>query len=180
MLDMQIRNATIQDAAGIARVHVCTWRSAYRGLMPDALIDASTYEQRFELWSQILRQSEPGSAGVFVAQVDDGEIAGFASGGSARSTDLGYAGELYALYVLQAYQGQGIGRALVHAVTNQMANLGIRSMLVWALVGGPANRFYAALGGRVLAKQPFEQDGYTLYEIGYGWDDTGALIALHV
>src|SRR5215212_3643765 len=98
---MQIRKATTQDVSGIARVHVGTWRSAYRGLMPDAVIDARTYEQRFDLWSHILRQSEPSSEGVFVAHVDEGEIAGFASGGPARSTDLGYAGELYTLYVLQ-------------------------------------------------------------------------------
>jgi hypothetical protein len=32
---VQIREATVADADGIARVHVDTWRSAYCGLIPD-------------------------------------------------------------------------------------------------------------------------------------------------
>lgn len=173
---MHIREARLEDGAGIARVHVDTWRSAYRGLLPDAVIDSRTYERRLERWVQTLQMIDVSSEGVFVAQADDGRIAAFASGGPARDASLGYAGELYTLYVLQEYQSQRIGRALVRAVARYLAGLGAHSMLVWALDGGPANRFYAALGGRVLVRQPFEQDGYTLHEIGYGWDDTSALI----
>ena len=173
---MQIRKAIVDDAAGIARVHVDTWRSAYRGLLPDTVIDKRTYERRLERWAQTLQTIDASSEGVFVAQADEGRIAGFASGGPARDAGRGYAGELYTLYVLQEYQGQGFGRGLVRAVAGYLAGLGARSMLVWALDGGPANRFYAVLGGQVIVRQPFEQDGYTLHEIGYGWDDTGALI----
>src|SRR5262249_61423242 len=98
---MQVRTATVEDAPAIARIHVDTWRSAYRGLMPDAIIESRSYQRRLDRWSETLRRADGDSEGVFVALADDGRIAGFASGGPARDADLGYAGELYTLYVLQ-------------------------------------------------------------------------------
>jgi hypothetical protein len=39
MLNFKIRDATPADAQGIAIVHVKTWQCAYRGQMPDSLLD---------------------------------------------------------------------------------------------------------------------------------------------
>lgn len=35
----RIRRATAQDATRIAEVHVLSWKSAYRGMMPQAHLD---------------------------------------------------------------------------------------------------------------------------------------------
>ena len=32
---MKIRRATVEDVTGIAHVHVETWRSTYKGIIPD-------------------------------------------------------------------------------------------------------------------------------------------------
>ena len=45
-----VRSAELDDATAIARVHVATWRSAYRGLLPDeflASLSQSHYEERW-------------------------------------------------------------------------------------------------------------------------------------
>ena len=40
LLAPQIRAATSGDAPGIARVQVLTWQQTYRGILPDAFLDA--------------------------------------------------------------------------------------------------------------------------------------------
>jgi hypothetical protein len=41
---MQTREAIIADVAAIARVHVESWRTTYRGLLPDDYLGHLTYE----------------------------------------------------------------------------------------------------------------------------------------
>lgn len=48
---------------------------------------------------------------VFVAETENGEVIGFADCGNERSGDYpGIEGEVYAIYILEAYQGQNIGK----------------------------------------------------------------------
>jgi len=53
-----VRQATIDDAGDIAVVHVATWRAAYRGLMPQSLLDGLSVEARTAVWRRILRDDE--------------------------------------------------------------------------------------------------------------------------
>ena len=43
---MRIRTATADDASGMARVHVDTWRTAYRDILPASVLSALSYEAR--------------------------------------------------------------------------------------------------------------------------------------
>jgi hypothetical protein len=43
---MRIRAAVPDDAEGIARIQVLTWRHAYRDLVPDEYLDAPRISQR--------------------------------------------------------------------------------------------------------------------------------------
>jgi len=56
---------------------------------------------------------------MYVAEAATGAIAGFAHSGPERSGHKLYAGELYAIYLLAAYQRQGLGRQLTRAVANE-------------------------------------------------------------
>jgi hypothetical protein len=47
-----IRPATAEDAAGIAAVHVRSWQVAYRGQLPDALLDSLSVDQRTRWWGE--------------------------------------------------------------------------------------------------------------------------------
>lgn len=37
---VRLRDATAGDGAAMGRIKVATWRAAYRGLLPDAALDA--------------------------------------------------------------------------------------------------------------------------------------------
>ncbi len=173
---MVIREALPADVPGIARVHVDSWRTTYRGLVPDSYLASLKYEDRQAMWERAFNNPNYGGF-LYVVEAEGGEIVGFVSGGPSRSEDNAeYAGELYAIYILEAYQGQGIGRQLVEALVTRMAGAGIHSMLLWVMKDNPAERFYKALGGQKMRTQQFELDGLMLDEIAYGWKDTASLV----
>lgn len=81
---MIIRMASTADAVGIARVHVDTWRTTYRGLVPDAFLDGLSYETGRERWAKRLAEATSGQF-VLVAEDDSGAVVGFAAAGPNRS-----------------------------------------------------------------------------------------------
>jgi ribosomal protein S18 acetylase RimI-like enzyme len=166
-----IREARPEDAAGIARVHVESWRTTYPGIMPQEHLDALTYADREQTWGDTLRGSGPVPTTVYVAERDGGEIVGFAAGGRERAGDPDFQGEIYALYLLQACQGQRLGRRLVHTLARHMAEDGCRTLLIWVNALNPACRFYEALGGLPARTGQRTIKGVVYDDIGYGWDE---------
>lgn len=168
-----IREATIEDVPGIARAHIQSWRTTYKGIVPQSVIDSFTYEQREALWRRAL---SPGSRSFVYVAEEGGEVVGFASGGPAREDAPHHAAELYAIYLLQEHQGRGIGRRLFDAVVQELARRGLYSMAIWVLAENPACGFYEAMGGRKVYEREEEAGDKMLLEIGYGWDDIRSLV----
>ncbi len=171
---IRVREATPADAAAIARVHVDTWRSAYRGIVPQSHLDQLSYEARTRRW-QTMRQDPQAGVGTFVAETAEARIVGFAGGGPERGADPAARGELYAIYVLAEHQRSGVGRALTLAVVERLGAAGFSSMVVWALADNPSRRFYERLGGEPAGSRDIEIGGLVLRETAYGWHDMTAL-----
>ncbi|ALX48887.1 GNAT family N-acetyltransferase [Lentibacillus amyloliquefaciens] len=168
---MNIRKATEQDAPGIARVHIDSWRTTYKGIVPDDFLDSLNYEDRTKRWEQNVRESN-----VYVAENDTGKIFGFSTGGKEREEKYGgYDGELYAIYILEEYQGKGIGKKLVKPVADELSKAGFNSMLVWVLEENDAKYFYEKLGGKYIDTADITIDGAELKEMAYGWPDLNVL-----
>jgi GNAT superfamily N-acetyltransferase len=161
-----VRPANADDAAAIARVHVSTWHTAYRELLPEDYLDSLSESDYEERWARTLRE---GSSRVYVAE-DRGAVVGFASGGRERAGEVGYDGELYALYVLDSAQRHGHGRDLVKAVVGGLREMGLLNMIVWVLRDNPtARKFYERLGGVYVRSQPITIGSALLQEVSYGW-----------
>jgi L-amino acid N-acyltransferase YncA len=174
--DVRIREAIPSDAPAIARVHVDSWRTTYRGIVPDQTLADLSYEERERTWDRILSQ-ENRDRGVFcyVAQDESGLIVGFVSGGPESTGDAVYKGEVYTIYLLQPYQGKGIGSRLMLAAARRLAKQGIRSMLAWVITDNSACRFYEAIGGEKAYERQELLRGNLIDEIAYGWKDTAVL-----
>ena len=170
-----IRQAIPADAAAIARVHVASWQSTYAGILPGDFLANLSVPERQLMWRGALAD-ETGGRFVWVAEESQGKIIGFAAAGPERSGKYACDGELYALYLLQEYQGRGIGRELVRAVADRLQEAGMASMLVWVLAQNPACGFYKALGGRREYVQEIEIGGEVYQEVGYGWSDLTGLL----
>jgi L-amino acid N-acyltransferase YncA len=170
-----IRPAQIDDVPAIARVQVDTWRTTYTGIVPAEHLVRLDYAHSVEKWRQVfVSQSQ---TRLFVAEDEGGQVVGFACGGPGREPQPALDGELYAIYVLQAHQGRGLGRGLVAAVATDLYTRGFKSLLIWVLKDNPSRGFYEALGGQIMAHQEIDIGGASLAEVGYGWLDLASLVA---
>lgn len=168
---MKIRTAKLSDAGGIAKVHVDSWRTTYKNIIPGEFLENLSYQSREELWINIIPQGI-----VFVAENDEGQIVGFSSGGKERSGDYKeYQGELSSIYILKEFQGQGIGKALVKSVIRELGKSGMNTILVFVLADNNSTLFYEAMGGKVIDKIEVEIAGKKLNELVYGWDTIDTL-----
>lgn len=166
-MDLKIRRATLQDAPGIARVHVVAWQEAYHGIVPQPFLDSLDITSRTEVWKSRLDQS---NIEVFVAIVD-GQLCGFASGGPAREPIHGFDGEFHAIYLLRGTKGKGIGRLLMHRIAEALQARGFSRAMLWVLKDNSSRGFYERLGGKEFAQKIDSIGGANLVEVAYGWED---------
>ena len=149
---LSVRRATAADAPRIANLAVRAWDAAYRGLLPDAVLDARTVAEEEKEWRAYL-DDEPEGFRTWLTRD------GFARTGP--SDDAARAGEVYGLYVEPDRIGTGAGRALFAHAVEDLAARGFPLATVWVFEGNErALRFYATAG--------FEPDGGRRLDPGFG------------
>lgn len=164
--DTNVRRATSADVERIAAIHVASWRRAYRGQLPDALIESMSIAQRAQRWHELLASP---AHDLHVA-VRDGAILGFCSLIPSRDVDAPEStGEIAALYVDPAHWRAGIGRGLVLGAIEQAQHRAYRQLTLWVLASNASARaFYASLGFAADGAEKTEQrQGHEMYEVRY-------------
>jgi ribosomal protein S18 acetylase RimI-like enzyme len=143
---VELRRAVPDDAAAIACVHVRTWQVAYRGLIPDEVLDDLSVEQREEMWRGAL--SGEGGAAVYVA-LEGPAVVGFCAVSAPSRDDDAEDGvaELTAIYVDPDVWRAGVGRALMDAAFADLRADDWHRVTLWVLAENqPARDFYARFG----------------------------------
>jgi GNAT superfamily N-acetyltransferase len=160
-MDVKIRSATAADASALGEVHVAAWRWAYRGLMPDDLLDSLRAESRAKGWAAMLDESAADrSHAAWVAEVD-GEIVGFASSSDAKDDDVPPGTvELQSIYLLEPYLGKGIGHALLEHAEQEWRDAGYEVAVLWVLESNERSRsFYLRHGWETDGSRTMQQLG---------------------
>ena len=132
---------TEAEARGKAYVHWKSWQESYVGIVDAGYLTRLTLEKCEDM---AFRYPE----NTWVAKVGE-RVVGFTAAGAYRGADGGEAdeGEVYALYVLQEYQKQGIGYALMRYSLDRLADC--REIYVWVLrENRQAISFYEKVGFR--------------------------------
>jgi GNAT superfamily N-acetyltransferase len=170
--DPQIRVATPEDAEAIARVHLQSWQTAYRGILPDSYLDGlmAAYPKRVERWRAGLQKPEPAGTVTFLASAP--EAIGFATAGFERKGRTDFRGELYAIYLLGAHRGRGLGTRLFERCVEHLRSLNLDTMIVWVIKDNPWRSFYEAMGGTVVPGARIEAviGDAPVVEVAYGWN----------
>lgn len=170
MNKINIREANISDAAGLARVSVDSWRSTYSGIIPQEYLDSLTYENRTSRWKERLSNLD-GPGFTFVVEDGFGNIIGYAGGLKGNSGNPVYTGEVGDIYVLKDYQDQGIGRRLMATTALRLKEYGHSSLLVWTFEDNPYRTFYESLEGSLIDEKEAEIGGRKLKQVAYGWQN---------
>jgi ribosomal protein S18 acetylase RimI-like enzyme len=168
MENLQIRPAEAKDALQIANVHVGTWQFAYRGQMPDSLLNSLSTESRTTFWQEVL--SSPNNPGTVWVAEENKKVVGFCSAGASRDTDRKpETGEIYAIYVDPNHMGRGIGSRLLDQGVEALKQQGFKDATLWVLdTNEKTRRFYESKGWKVDGATKTErQDGFEVHEVRY-------------
>ena len=172
-----LRDATPDDAIEVTAVHNAAWRTTYSALLPaEVVAERTQMVPRLELWRAWL--GDPSRRTI--VSLLDGVICGFSAFRPMpeRLQDTeplpDFDTYLEALYVLQAAQKRGIGRALLAATARALRDDGQHSLALHVLATNPARDFYVRLGAEWLRDVPFlRRAGWDLS--AYGWRDVTVL-----
>jgi ribosomal protein S18 acetylase RimI-like enzyme len=156
----------VPDAVALACTHDDAWRTAYQGIIPGPELDKLINRRGAEWWEGAIRK---GSRISILAFGDT--LAGYANYGRNRARSLTYDGEIYELYLRPEFQGLGFGRRLFTAARRDLAQSGLKSLIVWALSeNDTAVEFYRALGGKTVARSSEKFGARVLDKIAFGWN----------
>lgn len=162
-----IREAIVDDIPQLVHVHVTSWNATYPYHFPKPTPEIRTYQ-----WEEKFFEERTDDWFCFVAQKEDGEIAGFATGSNYSDKELKYDAELNKIHFLEQYHRLGLGRILMGEVVKRFISKGFNSMLLFADARNANIRFYEILRGeRLLSKDRSSN-------VTYVWNNLPALAAL--
>lgn len=149
MTDFTIRYASAEDSAAIGRIHAASWKEAYKGLIPQRILDGLNADKSAEkFYRAIAIKGER-----FAVITKDGETAGFICFGKCRDADLDQScGEIRAIYLRPDYWRTGLGTRLISFGIKELRKNGFDKMVLWVLKENKnACAFYEKMG--------FQRDG---------------------
>jgi GNAT superfamily N-acetyltransferase len=134
--DASVRPALPADAADIARIQVVTWRTAYRSLLPSAVLDEWDPDAAAASWRTAVTAPPTPAHGVLVA-LERNTLVGFAAYGPAelvgneRPDPSGPTTEVSTLIVEPRWGRRGHGSRLLAAVADLAEGGGAARLTVW-------------------------------------------------
>jgi ribosomal protein S18 acetylase RimI-like enzyme len=162
---IEIRRARAADARAVAQTHDEAWRNAYQGIIPGAELEKLIARRGPDWWDSAIRKGSR----IALLQFGD-DIAGYANYGRNRARSLFYDGEIYEIYLKPEFQGLGFGRRLFSAARKDLAQSGLKSLVIWALSDNEAAvDFYRALGGRAVARSSERFGNKVLDKVAFAW-----------
>lgn len=167
---IKIREGTPADAYGIASVQVRGWHTTYKGIVPDEFLSKMSIDEQEKRQKEGFITNERKHQ-LFVAEDESEEIVGYIIGGENRYSDEypDINGELYAIYILETAQYEGLGQRLVYTLVEWLKENDFSNMLVWVLADNSAKLFYKKLGAGYLGRKKIKISGKLLEENVYMW-----------
>jgi diamine N-acetyltransferase len=139
----EIRRAGVEDAHEISRIYALSWKTGYRGMIPQDYLDALSedyWTPKFRNW--LLE-------GTLRAEIlsEDGVPAGAIAFGKSREKELPDWGEVVSLYLRPEVFRRGYGKKLMEEAFRYFRESGVRDCFLWVLRENEhAQAFYRSLG----------------------------------
>jgi len=180
-----VRRAGAPDSEDLARIRIASWQAAYRGIVPDPVLDGFDPVGETVTWRE--RLAGPAAAWMWVASIvkpfeppgleplepvrplAPPRLAGYVAAGPGRHAGEEGLGEVWAIYVDPEAQRRGVGRALMAAAVHGLAVQGFNEAVLWVFEANVSARaFYERLGWAPDgAAKPFAIGGVAPIELRY-------------
>ena len=98
---MKIRTAGVQDLETVSRIHALSWKTTYRGILPDDFLDQLSYRR----WVAPLKD--------MMEQGLEIKTFGCITFSAARDQAFAGWGEIVSFHLLLEARGKGYGRLLI-------------------------------------------------------------------
>jgi GNAT superfamily N-acetyltransferase len=138
------------DAGALANLHAESWRRHYRGAYSDVFLDGDVLADRLALWSERLREPNPGSRTILA---EDRSLVGFAH--TVFEDDPTWGALLENMHVVHSRKRRGIGSRLLGLTAAAVMDRGNGTGLyLWVLEQNvDARAFYEARGGSCVGRE---------------------------
>ncbi len=140
---MEIRRAELEDIRDISRIHALSWKSAYKGIVPQPYLDGLKEDFWVSGFSTWIKEDVLTARLIF----DNGSPVGCIAYGKSRDESLPDWGEIISLYLLPEYFGKGYGRSLILSALEDLKQSGYENICLWVLKNNRrAREFYEKIG----------------------------------
>ena len=163
-----IRKKEQKDCYDIAHIVTVAWMETYRGIVNDDFLDnlPNTEEERRK---KSLKKFNEKENDQFVLEVN-GKVVGFVKFGLTEDNEYKNTGEIFALYIISEFKGNGFGRKLTDVAIEELKKLGCKQIIIGCLDGNISNEYYKHIGGKFIKTRIFKLPNQELLENVYHYD----------
>lgn len=164
---VELAKVTKEMLPALSELHTRSWQVAYRGIVPDAYLDALSAEKRLARWLERLPYTDNDQYAIMA----DGQIVGLSIQGASRDMDE-QAGEIEAFYLHPDAWGKGYAQPAMQLALERLQEAGFQTVILWVLEqNARARRFYERAGfAPDGARKQIAIGGVGLWEVRYRQD----------
>lgn len=168
-LDFVIRKAKTEDAHKVAFINAESWQTTYKGIVAQSFLDTITPEQQLPRAKRLVASSD--LICVVAENQQSGDVVGFACFGKNREPKVDADCELQAIYLLEMYQGLGIGKMLFDFGVQELKEKSKQRMTVSVFEANKkARAFYEGQGAKQIPNDHVDLAGVRYITSTYIWD----------
>lgn len=166
ILEILIRDATIEDAKKISEIGVMSWKTAYIGIISDEYLDSLSMEKRNKY---ILNSLKEGHKHYIIAEYEGQAVGMSCFYPRSKEGPVADEWELEAIYLLPQFWSKGIGIKLIQRAFRYMHDQQADACGLWVLQENlRARRFYEDIGFKDIGiEKSITIGGEELIEIRY-------------
>lgn len=142
-MDVKIRKATLEDVEDISNIYALSWKSAYKGIVPQKYLD----ELKCDFWVSSFQNWINNS--IFTTQLifENDMPIGCIAYGNARDDKFANWGEIVSIYLLPDYFRKGYGQKLLKTALIDMKTNGYKNCYLWVLKENSSARYFYESNG---------------------------------
>jgi ribosomal protein S18 acetylase RimI-like enzyme len=170
-MELLVRQCNVDDAAGIAAVHLRAWRDAYASLIPASYLQRLDEKSLTRTWQN--RLAAQSAQREIYAAIAGSHLFGYAVlGPAAGETGPACSGEIFGFYTDPAFSFPILPWRLMRGCLDVLSQRQLTPVRLWVLSGNQhARRYFEAVGfvsdGAV---REYQFDSARLCGIRYCWN----------